>query len=442
MIRALTVLLFGLGTLGLLFWFMPHVAQMEYESPIIRITAPLAAIDVELRQSQTAQAVRSGGRVMHVPLPDPLHAIYMSACVAGTPDLREGLIELVETTDLNAIMIDIKDSSGGVAFPNTHPVWGPAWEHSPCGAPDMRALIADLHARGIYVIGRITTFQDPMATARFPEWAVTKLDRETIWKDFRGLSFIDVAATEYWDHIIDLAVLAYNIGYDEINFDYVRYPTDGNMRDIAFPVSEVGVWGLDKAANLEAFFAYLHAAMTDEARFAGMQHVNTGRAVAVPWTSVDIFGMTTVNYDDLSIGQVLERTTPYFDFVAPMVYPSHYPQNYLGLGNPNNNVYEIVAHAMQSGVDRIASPVTRVPSFMYEQIPGSSPPRYQQPTYGPDKLRTWIQDFDYGGEYDATKVRAQIQASRDVGVMSYMVWSPSSRYTDEAYADNYVPTDF
>jgi len=253
MMRVFIVLFLGLGTVGAVFWWLPQATKIEYEPTVIRITAPLAALDTVVREAQTVQVIRGTGYVTHVPLPDPVQAIYMSACVAGTPALRDELIQLVEATELNAIMIDIKDSSGGVAFPNTHPVWGPAWENTPCGAPDMRALIADIHARGIYVIGRITTFQDPMATARFPEWAVTKRDRTTIWKDFRGLSFIDVAATGYWEHIVDLAVLAYDMGYDEINFDYVRYPSDGNMRDIAFPVSEVGTWGSDKAANLEAF---------------------------------------------------------------------------------------------------------------------------------------------------------------------------------------------
>lgn len=142
--------------------------------------------------------------------------------------------------------------------------------------------------------------------------------------------------------------------------------------------------------------------------------------------------MTTTNHDDLSIGQVQERTVPYFDFTAPMVYPSHYPNSFLGLGNPNDYPYKIVNYAMQAGVDRLLSSTTDMQSFTHERIGTSSPAIYKKPIYTADKLRTWIQDFDYGGNYDAADVRAQIQASYDAGVMSWMIWAPSNIYTKAA----------
>ena len=127
-----------------------------------------------------------------------------------------------------------------------------------------------------------------------------------------------------------------------------------------------------------------------------------------------------------------ERTAPYFDFVAPMVYPSHYPSNYLGLGNPNNNPYKIVYHAMSSGVNRMKSPTTSVNGFLNERIGTSTPAVYSKPIYDGNRLRTWIQDFDYGGNYDVAEVRTQIQASYDAGVMSFMIWAPSNIYTKGA----------
>jgi hypothetical protein len=149
--------------------------------------------------------------------------------------------------------------------------------------------------------------------------------------------------------------------------------------------------------------------------------------------------MTTTNYDDLSIGQIQERAAPYFDFIAPMVYPSHYPNSFLGLGNPNDHPYTVVHHAMKSGVDRMIATSTTLKGFLhepvYEQYGSSSPVftgRYTKPAYGPDKFRTWIQDFDYGGDYDAVDVRAQIQASYDAGVDSWMIWAPSNIYTRAA----------
>lgn len=385
------------------------------------VTPPPAPVAVDIRPV-----------VGHVPLPAQVKAIYMTACVAGTPSFRDRLVTLIEETEINSVMIDIKDYSGAISFPPENQAWQPAWEHAKCGARDMRDFIADLHERGVFVIGRITVFQDPFQARRAPHLAVKRADGETVWSDHKGLSFIDVAAKEYWDHIIALSVESYNLGFDELNFDYVRYPSDGNMRDIAFPHTQGSSWPGDKQANLENFFAHLRTALTDDTRFAAYRHEGTGRASSTPWMSADLFGMTTTNYDDLSIGQIQERAAPYFDFIAPMVYPSHYPNNYLGLGNPNDHPYKIVYHAMQSAVARMQASTTQVAGFRHERVGTSTPLVYTKPTYGPERLRTWIQDFDYGGDYDAADVRTQIQASYDAGVMSFMIWAPSNIYTRAA----------
>jgi hypothetical protein len=189
---------------------------------------------------------------------------------------------------------------------------------------------------------------------------------------------------------------------------------------------------MDKQANLEAFFKYLNEKLDEESRFATYRHENTGRASSTPYTSADLFGMTTTNYNDLSIGQVQDRAAPYFDFLAPMVYPSHYPPSFLGLGNPNNYPYKVVNYAMQTGVERMKSKTTPMEGFLHERIGTTTPAVYSKPTYGPEKFRTWIQDFDYGGDYDAADVRAQIQASYDAGVTSWMIWAPSNIYTRDA----------
>lgn len=374
--------------------------------------------------------------VQHVPLPEQVKAIYMTSCVAGTPTFRAQLVELMQQTEINTVMIDIKDYSGTISFPPESDAWKPAWQAAECGAYDMKELIAELHEDGIFVIGRITVFQDPFYAPKNPELAVLRSDQETVWTDHKGLSFIDVASKPYWDHVIDLSVDAYNIGFDELNYDYVRYPSDGNMTDTYYPQSTQGEYGMDRQANLEAFFEYLDEALSDESRFASVRHENIGRETVGPYTSADLFGMTTTNFDDLSIGQVQDRAAPYFDFIAPMVYPSHYPNSFLGLGNPNDYPYKVVNYAMQAGVDRMRSSTTPMEGFLHEEITSTNASgtvtftgMYSKPVYGADKLRTWIQDFDYGGDYDAADVRAQIQASYDAGVMSWMIWSPSNRYT-------------
>ncbi len=370
--------------------------------------------------------------ITHVPLPKQVKAIYMTSCVAGTTDFRNRLVKLIDETEINAVVIDVKDYSGTISFPPASPTWQPAWESARCGTRDMQAFIKTLHEKNIFVIARITVFQDPFYAELHPELAVAKSSDGSIWRDGKGLSFIDVGSQPYWDHIIELSANAYNIGFDELNFDYVRYPSDGNMKDIAFPNSMKSEYGADKQANLEAFFKYLNEKLDDETLFTSVRHENTGRPSTTPWTSVDLFGMTATNFDDLSIGQVQDRAAPYFDFVAPMVYPSHYPKSFLGLGNPNDYPYKVVNYAMSAGVKRMMSSTTPMQGFLHERIGTTTPAVYSKPVFTGDRLRTWIQDFDYGGDYDATDVRAEIQASYDAGVNSWMIWAPSNIYTREA----------
>ncbi len=415
-----------LGLFAVSYIGAPHLTALDYGSPDSdNPTNITSKVEDEVKTpSPDTRPV-----VTHVPLPEVVKTIYMTSCVVGTRDFRERLVALVEETEINSIIIDIKDYSGTISFPPKDTAWQPAWEAAKCGTADMKEFIATLHEKGVFVIGRITVFQDPLYAPLHPELAVKKADGVTVWRDNKGLSFIDVGARPYWDHVVSLSRDAYNIGFDELNFDYVRYPSDGPMTDIAFTQSKHYEGDVDKQANLEEFFKYLNNKLDDESLFAEVRHENTGRASSTPWTSADLFGMTTTNYDDLSIGQVQDRAAPYFDFIVPMVYPSHYPKNVFGYGNPNDYPYEIVYHAMKTGVDRMKATTTPMMGFQHTRIGTSTPAVYEKPAFGPEKLRTWIQDFDYGGDYDADDVRAQITASEDAGVMSYMIWAPSNIYT-------------
>lgn len=423
------MLKFGAITVGLLAvgasaaFALPEIRTVTYESQEAVSEMP------KDKDKEVVDVRDDREEVRHQPLPEQVKSIYMTACVTGTKDFRERLVALVDETEVNSLIIDIKDFSGTISFPPESEEWRSAWSAAKCGTADMKDFIEMLHEKGIFVIGRITVFQDPFYTSLHPELAVKKSDRTSIWKDHKGLSFIDVGAREYWDHLIALARDSYNIGFDELNFDYVRYPSDGPMTDIAFTHSKDYPGDDNKQANLEEFFKYLHEKMSDESTFADYNHTNTGRDKSVPWTSADLFGMTTTNYDDLSIGQVQDRAAPYFDFIAPMVYPSHYPKNAFGYDNPNHYPYEIVHYAMKTGVERMQSETTPMMGFQHERIGTSTPAVYKKPTYGPEKFRTWIQDFDYGGDYDIEEVKEQIQASYDAGVMSWMIWAPSNIYT-------------
>ena len=259
------------------------------------------------------------------------------------------------------------------------------------------------------MIGRITVFQDPYYTKIHPELAVKRLsDKSANWKDHKELSFIDVSAKPFWDYIVKIANASYNIGFDELNFDYIRFPSDGDMKDIYYS------WGagIEKSEALERFYIYLH----DQLKSTGVV------------TSVDLFGMVTTNYDDLNIGQVLERAMPYFDFIDPMVYPSHYPTGFNGYKKVNEHSYDIVYFSMSEAVKRTVATTTSIGSFAYVRIGTSTPAVYAKPAYPATKMRPWLQSFDYPVTYTPAMVEAQLKATADAGLESWLIWDPANKY--------------
>jgi len=350
--------------------------------------------------------------VKHIETPKQVKAIYMSSCVAGTPSFREKLLKIATTTEINSLIIDIKDYSGLVSIMTGNDVFDKSYQLSDCRVRDMKEFIEHLHDLDIYVIGRITAFQDSYITKIHPEWAVKKnSDKNVLWKDRKGISFVDAGNKEMWKYLVDLAKASYAIGFDEINLDYIRFPSDGNMNDIYYPwsndiiinniasnaigTSTPAVKG-GKSIIMRNFFEYLHDNLKD-----------TGIVI-----SADLFGMTTTNYDDLNIGQILEDAAPYFDYIAPMVYPSHYPVgflNYKSVAEVNANGYNIVNYSMKIAVERL-------------KAIGENPL----------KLRPWLQDNDYPVRYTSAMVREQIQATYDSGLDSWMLWDAGNTYTVEA----------
>lgn len=361
-------------------------------------------------------------KVEHVALPKAVRAVYMSQCAAGSQEFRDSLFALADETEINAIVVDLKDYSGTVSFPSKIAIAG----GKGCTVPDFRDLVKEMHRRGIFVIGRVTVFQDPLYTAAHPEFAVKKASDGTTWRDHKGLAFVDVGARPFWDYIISIAREAHALGVDEINFDYIRYPSDGPMKDISYTHSSGS-----HQENLEHFFVYLSQKMRVE------------EGGHMPIISVDLFGMTTTNTDDLNIGQVLERTLPYFDFIAPMVYPSHYPPNFHGYPNPNKEVYGVVNFSMREAARRAVATTSVIAWFGAEKVSTTTPQLYTKKAYPKTALRPWLQDFDYGGDYGPKEVRDQIQAAYDAGLDSWMLWAPSNRYTKAALesASTTIDTD-
>ena len=346
----------------------------------------------------------------HISTPKSVKGIYMSACVAATPSFRAKLVKLIDETELNTVIIDIKDYSGTLSldmedeFARDINITGGG-----CKVADMRDFIQSLHEKDIYVIGRITVFQDPLYTKHYPALAVKKASSiSTVWKDYKGLNFIDVGAKDYWKYIVEISRVSYKAGFDELNYDYIRFPSDGNMSDIYYPFSEARITAnpeFGKAEVLKDFFAYLYNEMKET------------KAVL----SADLFGMTMTNADDLNIGQILEYAAPYFDFIAPMVYPSHYPSGFNGYQNVNSYPYEIVKYSMDEGIRRL----TEMANSTTTSIGGRG-------SVSKDQLRPWLQDNDYPVVYTPAMVRAQIQATYDAGLDSWMLWDAGNTYTRAA----------
>ncbi len=354
--------------------------------------------------TSSVTAVPPVPEVMHVPTPAAVKAIYMSQCAVGTQSFRDSLTKLIETTELNSIIIDIRDYTGKISFNTENPVLKPMVS-SACGARDMKEFIKSLHEKNIYVIGRITTFQNPFYTKLHPEQAVQRKGGGT-WKDHKGLAFVDVGAKPYWDTVVELAKESHTIGFDELNFDYIRFPSDGPMAEAVYSWDA----GKTKQEALEGFFKYLY------------DHVHPTGVVM----SADLFGMTSTNYDDLNIGQVLERAMPYFDYIDPMVYPSHYPTGFNGYKNVNQHSYDIVNFSLSKAVERAVASSTKISSFAYERIGTST--LYAKPVFPALKIRPWLQSFDYPVVYTPEMVAAQIKANTDAGLNSYLFWDPANKY--------------
>lgn len=327
--------------------------------------------------------------VTHVKTPESVKALYMSGWVTGSDKFRDSLVKIVDETELNTVVIDIKDSTGRISFATDNP------DIQKIGSSENRIknikeLISSLHSKNIYVVGRISTFQDAYLTKLKPEWAIKKISDGGVWKDRKGLSFLDPTNKNVQQYILNIALYSYGVGFDEINLDYIRYPSDGNIKDINYNLAT----GETRSDNMEKFFKYFSS------------EIKKNENIPI---SGDVFGLTTEAKDDMGIGQVWEKIIPYFDFVCPMVYPSHYPSGHAGYKNPALYPYEVINRALASAVVKTKA--------INQDI---------------SKIRPWLQDFDMGTTYTKELIKAEMKATYDNGLDSWMLWDPSNKYTPSA----------
>jgi hypothetical protein len=224
-----------------------------------------------------------------------------------------------------------------------------------------------------------------------------------VWLDDHKLAWMDPASKEVWAYDADIAKDALSRGFDEINFDYVRFASDGDLNNIGYPF-----WNekIPKAEIIKNFFSYLRSEMP------------------VAKLSVDLFGLTTIDRTDLGIGQIIEDAFPYFDYIDPMVYPSHYAPGFLGYQNPALYPYEVIKYSMDHALARLKK-------YETDLAESTSSPK----TGIAAKIRPWLQDFNLGATYDASMIAKENKAVEDSfsASSSYfggvMLWSPSNIYT-------------
>jgi len=324
--------------------------------------------------------------------PDTIKAIYLNIWAASSEARLKEAIEIARTTEINAFVIDVKDSSGFV-FYDTDAAEIKKYNAQNPLILNIKEILEKLHKEKIYTIARIAVFQDPILARARNDLAIhKKSQKSSLWLDNLGLAWMDPSAREVWDYDIAIARDALSQGFDEVNFDYVRFPADGNLANMDFPFWDGKT---EKHLILREFFKYLRENLKDAT------------------ISADLFGLTTVNLDDMGMGQIIEDAFGYFDYICPMVYPSHYFLEIFGYSNPAQYPYEVIKNSLDSAVLR--------------QI------EFAKSNKKTAKLRPWLQDFNLlGVPYGKKEIRAEIQAVYDVmgrDFCGFMLWNPGSSYT-------------
>ncbi|MDF1498666.1 MAG: putative glycoside hydrolase [Patescibacteria group bacterium] len=337
--------------------------------------------------------------------PEEVKALYLTSFSAGSEKKMNEVIDLIEREGLNAVVIDIKDSSGYVAYDTEveEVIQNNAVQIK---IPEIDSLLEKLHKKNIYVIARVVVFQDPLFSSARPDLAIKNNITGGVWRNYKGLSWIDPSASEYWDYIVKISKDASARGFDEINYDYIRFPSDGNLRTMSFSFFDEEK--TPKHEVMKEFFAYLNSNLPD---------------IKI---SVDLFGLATVNDGDLGIGQVIEDAYESFDYICPMVYPSHYANGFIGFQNPAQYPYEVVKYSIEKASERLDEFNKK------RELEENS----ENKKIRNAKIRPWLQAFDMGAVYGVEKVNLQIQASYESGGVGWILWNASNSYSSRVVGIN------
>lgn len=362
--------------------------------------------------------------------------IYVTGAMAGTSNM-DNLIALVDRTELNTMVIDVKNDEGRVVYDMDSAFVreiGAVKEY----VSDMPGLIRKCKEHGIYLIARIVAFKDPFLAENRQDLALTDKNGN-IFRDKSGLAWVNPYKREVWDYLLEIARQAASVGFDEIQFDYIRFSTDAGMSKVDFGEEALEQ---DKEDVITEFTIYAAQELHD---------------MGVP-LSADVYGVIIDSKLDASIvGQNYYEMAKHLDYISPMVYPSHYGPGNLGLAVPDAQPYETIFRSMKtsrkvlagmgreaedmqvSGNDISGNDVSGN-SISENSTSGNSMDAADPKELVPNQeiradVRPWLQDFTATWvkghiRYGPEEIRAQIQAVYDAGYEEWILWNASNRYTE------------
>ncbi|MDH3269794.1 MAG: putative glycoside hydrolase [Gemmatimonadota bacterium] len=371
-------------------------------APLASGTAELSRPAPELGMGSDAVDMEASGPMIHTPrelvdfpdarFPRPEHVrgLYVNAWAAGSEARMTALLDLARRTEVNSFVIDIKDVTGYLSHRTEVPLAHEIGATGERRIRDLPALLDRLEAEGIYPIARITVAKDPLLSTHRPELAIQDT-AGGVWIDSKDIVWLNPYARGVWEYHVQIAREVAQMGFPEIQWDYIRFPDapPADMDRAVFPGSE----GRARDEAIRGFLTYARDGLAD-----------------LPVRSTaDVFGVTTSFRRDIGLGQLWESFIDVVDVALPMVYPSHYWEDSFGYSEPNAYPYEVVRAALRDAIGRSSK------------------------VAGAGLTRPWIQDFTLGPpRYGAPEVRAQIQAAYDVGIQEWILWNPSTRYSESA----------
>jgi hypothetical protein len=333
------------------------------------------------RAAERVNVVRAQPVRKAIPLQPPktIRGVHVTMALASIPGKLD---EYLRLPGLNTIELDVKDENGEVGFVTSSvPLAREIGAAKPYYKP--RPIARKLQARGVYLIGRVVVMEDPVLSLQRPDLAVKHVNGGR-WLNHAGLGWVNPYDKRVWKYNVDIAVAAARVGFDEIQFDYVRFPSDGDMEAIVFPnkTSTPPRWVIAE---------FVH--------YASKRLKPLGVKI-----SADVFGLSATR--DLGIGQFPRRLGRYLDAIYPMVYPSHYGPGEYNLDDPNGNPGATVAYSLRDFNRELAATKVRI-------IP-------------------WLQDFSWGRTYTMDDVQAQIDSARRAKTGGYLLWNAAGIYTPGA----------